>query len=402
MTLSHQSPFSYQDLISIIQQMPDPIVISELADDDSFIIREANQALIIQSGYTRQDLLNMSPLDLIDKDLLRKVTFDQSALLQFKPLQMESILLTKDETKIPVLIKVKLMQLENGAKYFISQFQDITDKRNTEVLLEKTHQQLESLFVDNPDLIFMLNKQGYFTNINPASERILKYTKAELLSKTFTDIVHEQDLSLFNQSFQQVLNNQTVQVNVRVHDKSGNILTVYVTAVPTIYREQVTGVIGVARDITSEKAISQQLQESEQRYRSLFDNNIDPVLTLDLQGHFVYMNKATEDLMGFKGEEVIGTSFLPHIAPELREYTKNEYAKVLEGNAVQYETCLINKQRERVDLHITVIPIIVDGNLSGVHCLAKNITEKKQLEEKLNYLAYHDYLTTLNIYFILN
>ncbi|WP_018932504.1 sensor domain-containing protein [Gracilibacillus lacisalsi] len=395
MTSSYQSPFSHQDILTIVQQMPEPVVIAEMLDDDSFVIREANRALITQSGYSRQELLEMTPLDLIDKELLRKASFDHSDLLPYKPLYMESILATKTGTKIPVLIKLLLMKLDSGKRYTIALFHDITEKRNTEVLLEKTHQQLESLFDYNPDLIFMLNKKGNVTNINPASERILRYTKKEIISNLYTDIIYEEDMKLALNAFQQVITNQSVQVELRVYDKVGNILTLNITAVPTIYQGKVTGVIGVARDITPEKRISHQLQESEQRYRSLFENNIDSVLTLDLQGHFVYMNKATEDLMGYSEQELAGTSFLPHIVPELREYTNRQYAKVHEGEAVQYETILHNKQKDRVYIHVTVIPIIIDGDLTGVHCLAKDITEKKHLEDQLNFLAYHDYLTTL-------
>ncbi|QGH33361.1 EAL domain-containing protein [Gracilibacillus salitolerans] len=386
---------SYHDLLLLIHHIPEPLIVSSWDSDQNQQIVAVNKAAIELTGYSRYELLDMDPFDLVDPDLLRHISLDKQAFFKSKFDRFESVQIKKNGEKYPVSVALKLVETDENRKYIINIFSDITDKKNTEVLLEKTHQEFESLFDFNPDLIFTLNKKGHFTNVNPANERILHFTKQELLDKSYHDIIYEEDLSLCNSLFQEVITNNAVQKELRVYTKEKDILILDITAVPTFKKDKITGVIGVARDITKEKEIAKQLQESEQRYRSLFENNIDPVLTLDLQGHFIYMNKVTEDLMGYSKQELVGTSFLPHIVPELREYTKNQYAKVQEGEAVQYETCLHNKQKDRVYIHVTVIPIIVDGHLTGVHCLAKDITEKKHLEDKLNYLAYHDYLTTL-------
>ncbi len=59
---------------------------------------------------------------------------------------------------------MKQIILDNTHTYVITLFQDITDQHHTEALLENTHQQLEALFDYNPDLIFMLDAEGNFTN----------------------------------------------------------------------------------------------------------------------------------------------------------------------------------------------------------------------------------------------
>ncbi|WP_058306095.1 sensor domain-containing protein [Gracilibacillus massiliensis] len=395
MTSSPNQRFTYNDLLTIIQQIPTPMFLAEIIDEYHINITESNHVVEKLTGFSKQELLKMSPYDLIDKDLLRKASFDQTEISENTPFMFESIITKKDGSVTPVLFQVIIITLSHNKKYSITLIHDITDKRNTEVLLEKTHQQLESLFVYNPDLIFMLNRQGHFTNINPANERILQYTKHEMLHMNYSDIIYKEDLDWTNQKFEEVLQNATMQIELRVHNKSGDLLTLDITAVPTIHDGEVTGVIGVARDITSEKEMAKRLQASEQRYRSIYENNIDAVLSFDLNGCFSYINKATEQLMGYRAEELIGTPFLPHIIPTERRRTAEEYTKVEQGIAVQYETCMFNKQKEHVYLHVTVIPIIVDGKLTGVHCLGKDITDKKKFEEKLNYMAYHDYLTEL-------
>nr|WP_281248589.1 sensor domain-containing diguanylate cyclase [Domibacillus antri] len=122
---------------------------------------------------------------------------------------------------------------------------------------------------------------------------------------------------------------------------------------------------------------------------------MDAVLTFDLKGRFQYINPATEQIMGYTSDELIGKPFLSHIVPERQAYTIARFSKVMEGKAVQYETAMYTKSKDIVELHVTIIPIMVNGTVAGIHCIGKDITEKKHFEEKLNEMAFHDYLTKL-------
>ncbi|GAE94432.1 intracellular signaling protein [Gracilibacillus boraciitolerans JCM 21714] len=289
------SPFSYKELITLLNQIPDPMFITEAKKDGFLHIIEANDAAVEHMKYTKDELLTMSPFDLVESDFLKKATINHTELKRGKVLELESIHVTKEGKNVPVNLKLKQVNFTDKNPYVITLFNDISDKHHTEALLKNTHQQLEALFDYNPDLIFMMDNEGYFINTNPANYRILKYTKEEMLLKNFSDVVYPDDMELTNEHFQLVLNKQSVQVELRVLDKQQNILILDVTAVPIITKDKVAGIIGIARDISEEKRMSNALQESEQRYRSIYENNIDAVLSFDLNGRFSYMNKATED-----------------------------------------------------------------------------------------------------------
>ncbi|SER57060.1 PAS domain S-box-containing protein/diguanylate cyclase (GGDEF) domain-containing protein [Gracilibacillus ureilyticus] len=390
---NHQS-FNIHEWMTMFNYIPEPILITELNADGSMTIVGANRSAVIHSGYSRNELLRMTPEDIIDKKVWDQLN-DIDLLMDKKSLKLESVHVQKDGSKIPVSVNVQLVELDNNRTIIINSYRDISDKKDIQTLLETTDQQLQSLFIYNPDIIFMLDQKGNFININPASEKILKYNSNELLQKNYTDIIHADDLERTNREFNIILNKQTVQTKLKVIDHFSQTLQLDLTAVPIIVDNEVEGVIGVARDITEEGKIKEKLQISEQRYRSLLENNIDAVLSFDLQGRFTYVNKATEQMMGYTEDELKGKPFIDYIVPEEKERTINEYNKVLNGNANQYETCMLNKQKVRVYLHVTIIPIMVEGDITGVHCIGKDITESKQFEEKLNYMAYHDYLTQL-------
>ncbi|KAB8129337.1 EAL domain-containing protein [Gracilibacillus oryzae] len=387
---------NFPELIEVFDNIPDPILVTEFQADGFIAIVAANNAAVLHFDYTVDELMSKTLKDVTVQDIWEKMNkIDIQSFLEKKYAKFESVHIKKDGSKIPVSVTLRLLSLKNDRTLIINRFQDISDKKDIQTLLETTDQQLQSLFTYNPDIIFMLDENGVFININPAGEDILKYKTAEILKKSYTDFVHPDDRARTIQEFNDVLNQQTVQTKLKIIDHHDQVLQLDITAVPIIINNKVDGAIGVARDITKEREVKEKLLISEQRYRSVLENNIDAVLSFDLGGRFTYVNEATEKMMGYTEAELKGEPFIEYIVPEEKARTISEYSKVLNGKAVQYETCMFNKQKDRVYLHVTVIPIMVNGNLTGVHCIGKDITELKQYEEKLNYMAYHDYLTKL-------
>ena len=102
---------------------------------------------------------------------------------------------------------------------------------------------------------------------------------------------------------------------------------------------------GFPEETPESQEVTRQLQESEQRYRSLFENNVDVVVTFGLEGKFLQMNRATEQLLGIPAKELVGTPFLQMIVPERRAHSEREFFRVLEGTPVQYQTAVYNRRR---------------------------------------------------------
>jgi len=136
------------------------------------------------------------------------------------------------------------------------------------------------------------------------------------------------------------------------------------------------------------------LSESEQRYKSLFKHNADAVWSLDMQGNFVSANPVFEKMIGYTVQELNNGSVWLTGETE-REMVRYHFAKAVAGEAQNYEVPLHHRNGDRVYLNITNVPIIVDDEVVGVYGLGKDITEKKQSEETIYHLAYHDALTGL-------
>jgi diguanylate cyclase (GGDEF)-like protein/PAS domain S-box-containing protein len=143
------------------------------------------------------------------------------------------------------------------------------------------------------------------------------------------------------------------------------------------------------------KLVETHLQESEQRYKSLYDYNTDAIITFDLDGFFVNMNDSSETISGHSKEELKKMTFAPLILQKDLVKTMDHFTKAKQGEPQNYETTLVRKDHQHRHLKVTNIPIRVDQSIVGIYAIVKDITEEKRIQEKINHMAYHDSLTDL-------
>jgi PAS domain S-box-containing protein len=143
----------------------------------------------------------------------------------------------------------------------------------------------------------------------------------------------------------------------------------------------------VVTDVSERKQERRRLREIEQGYESLFKKNPDAVFSLDLEGCFLSANPACERVSGYSIEEILGTSFPTFLVPEEREKTLDRFHRGLQGEPQNFETAITHKDGRRIELDVTAALIIVDAQVVGVYGIAKDITERKRLEEELRQRA---------------
>src|SRR4051794_36549213 len=141
------------------------------------------------------------------------------------------------------------------------------------------------------------------------------------------------------------------------------------------------GFVGmVIRQLHTER---RRVAESEQRYKSLFEHNPDAVYSLDLGGVFVSVNTACSLLSGYAPEELVGNSVAELLPAHDRAPVAAYLARVADGMAQTFETTIRHKRGHLVHLHVTSLPIVVGGEVVGVFGVAKDVTERRLLEEAL-------------------
>ncbi|ANF94894.1 DUF4084 domain-containing protein [Paenibacillus bovis] len=141
----------------------------------------------------------------------------------------------------------------------------------------------------------------------------------------------------------------------------------------------------------SEKTIA--LESSEEQYRSLFRYHPDAVCSLDLYGNILSINESASRMLGYSEDELDLLTNITFIPEQYRDMARMHFQQSWKGQPQSYELCLQARDGRLIQVQMTNIPIMIQGHTVGAFAIAKDITEKKNNEERIHYLAYHDPLT---------
>ncbi len=126
------------------------------------------------------------------------------------------------------------------------------------------------------------------------------------------------------------------------------------------------------------------LRESEERYRELFENAKDAIYVHDLSGTYMSVNRAAEELLGYKRDEILEKSFVDFVAPEYTNIVAEKLqAKSSEKGETTYEIDVIAKDGRRVPVEVSTQAIYENGAPIGVQGTVRDITERKRSRDAL-------------------
>lgn len=134
---------------------------------------------------------------------------------------------------------------------------------------------------------------------------------------------------------------------------------------------------------------------ADERYASLFENNADAVVAVDSSGAIEDANPAFSLLSGYALEELAGVAFASLVPPADRGKILKGLDRVRRSGPRTQETSLIHKKGREIEVELMTVPIQVDEEIVGAYQIARDLTERRQLEERLEERALHDYLTNL-------
>ncbi|VVB85041.1 Methyl sulfide methyltransferase-associated sensor [uncultured archaeon] len=145
------------------------------------------------------------------------------------------------------------------------------------------------------------------------------------------------------------------------------------------------GLLGIVRDITGRKKIEEALQKSEQKYRGLFDNASDAIITLDLDDNITSWNRSAERIFGWTAQEAAGKKLVDLTIPQDKLVERNQILlDVLSGNNISgFETTRRCKDGSLVEVSLTFSPIAnANGDIIGLSGIVRDITERKNIEKE--------------------
>jgi PAS domain S-box-containing protein len=149
--------------------------------------------------------------------------------------------------------------------------------------------------------------------------------------------------------------------------------------IPVIQRE-----LREAEEREGRRRADEALRQTEKRYRDLVENARDIIYEHDLAGNYTSTNKAGEQITGYSREEALKLNLAQIVAPAFQEKAKEMIRRKLAGESVTaYELDLVAKDGSHVAVEVNTRLVFQNGTPIGVQGIARDVTERKQLEEQL-------------------
>ncbi len=264
---------------------------------------------------------------------------------------------------------------------------DTIERKQAEEALRVSEERFRTLFEAAEDSIFIKDHHLRYIAANPAMGRLFGLPAAKLIGATDEDLFGEQAGAHIREVDSRVLTGETIREE---HTKSvqGEPRTFHVIKVPMRNGAgQITGLCGIARDITKRKQAVEALRESEERYRRLVKTSPDSIVLTDLTGNILICNRQTALLHGIEqAEEMIGRNAFEFIAAKDKARARTNLEKALAGqkvNAVEYEMVRQDGSFFYAELHASLIRDTA-GQPQAFIGVTRDITGRKRAEEALH------------------
>ncbi len=256
--------------------------------------------------------------------------------------------------------------------------------------LQDRLEELERLkaFLDHSnDAIFLVETvTGRIVDLNDSACRQTGWSREELLDKSLfevSDLRHSSAETLIRAPERQEEPRELIVTEL--HKKGGGRFWSELTLNRTQFRDKAY-VLAVARDITTRRAVEEALRQSEEFLKNVVDHIPAMVFAKDaVKLRFITINKYGEELLGFSRKEILGRSNHDLFPKEQADYFSAKDRETLEsGELVEIPEEVISTATGNRTLHTKKIPLMDDqGKARYLLGIAEDITEKKQLEEKL-------------------
>ena len=199
--------------------------------------------------------------------------------------------------------------------------QELAERARVEARRAASEAHYRRLATGIPQGVYVLDVEGRFTEVNSSAERILDRTSEELLGKPFGSVISPRNLPELNEVFRQMVAGEVddIEFEAWITQPSGEERLLVITASTIEDDGRVTGLHGIARDITAEREVARALRRSEERFRLIAGNirDIFWMFTPDFS-KTLYMSPAFEELFGMPLDRAYGDPrvFLDVVHPD--------------------------------------------------------------------------------------
>jgi len=307
----------------IFHNANDAMYLHQLTEDGmpgTFV--EVNDVACDMLGYTHEEFMEMSPLDIDDPEMAADVPGIMEELLDEGQATFEMRHVAKDGYKVPVEISSHTFTL-NGQRFVLSIARDITERKQREKIERKLRQRIEAGL--------QAGNLAWWEMELPSGDVVFDDRKAEMLGyaperfetyEDFTELLHPEDYERAIQAMRDHLQGRTENYEVEYRIKTSDGRYRWFRDVGGVTEKDEGAdharVVGIVEDITERKQAQQELAESEEKYRAIVEGSHDAIF-IYRGDEFLFVNDRATEITGYSEENLLDMFIWDLLHPDDRD-----------------------------------------------------------------------------------
>lgn len=363
-----------------------------VVNDENLAISEVNSAMCQWLGYDETELCTMSVIDITvpeNIELSKKLT-QQLFKREIPSFQLEKKYKHKNGDIISALTTVGAI-FDGQGNYIesIAIISNVTQLKKTEAKLVKQEGYYRALIENDFTGIVLYDQEGYVQYASPAVRKILGYSSEELLGEFGPKFIVSEDHAEATIAWQKLLSHpdKGFRLQQRLNHKDKSVVWVESIMVNLLHDANVQGIVATFRNITAEKQARSKLQESEARFRTIFEQSSLGMVLMDIDNtNLVSVNKAFCVMLGYKASELQNKPLANITHPDDLEGNLQLIKENVQGKSSGYtlEKRYIKKDGSVIWGKVNVVAL-QDLQNKPINFLGilEDITQQKSVQEEL-------------------
>ncbi len=362
----------------LIEMLPEAI----FEMDTDFRLTYVNQRALDLFGYTHNDIteglnglemLTPEYRDLAKQNFIKRIKGEDPGTVEYKGLN-------KDGSSFPILFHASSVFEDGKLKGVRGVIIDISKQKHE----EEKHRQLVMMLDLAPSSVIVHDFNGNFLYVNQKTFDLYGYEREEFITLSIKGISAPESSKLINERMNLLSENGEAKFDVVHLKKDGTKILLEVYALVTKWYGE-SAILSIGTDITQRKLDEKALQESEEKFKNIFNNSVVGISVTSIDGE-LNVNKAFSEIVGYSEGELYNMNWKKITHPEDVEKNQEILESIHSGKTetARWEKRYIHKNGNIIWVDIsTTLQRDNKGNPQYFITSIVDITERKQAEEKL-------------------
>ncbi len=368
---------------------------------DAIGVSKAGVHILVNPAYARMfgydhpdELVGVPILDHIAPES-REIVADyvqRRARGEEVPSFYEVVAQRRDGTCFPMETTVSTYEL-NGEKYTLVVLRDITERKRVEQALRESEERWRTVVESEPECVKVLDHEGKVVEMNPAGLEMIQATLADVRGKHASGLVVEEDRASFEEMVRAVFRGEARHLIFDMIGLKGRRLTLEAISVPLwdlTDKSRVKFLVGITRDITERKRVEAALRQSEERFRTMFEQAPLGIALVNSQsGQIIEANTRYAEIIGRTRKDINQIDWMSITQPDDLQANMDNLARLNAGQISGFsaERRCLHLDGSVIWINLTVAAIQGGDPQQPRHlAMIEDITTRKQAEDALRRL----------------